>query len=106
MNAQDLKEQGIDLVMGNNQHWKEKAYELFPGAIKGKTDITGEDLRLLLLGGGLWEPTHHNAWGGLMHGMASRRLYNTGKTVPMRTPKSHARRTSVYTIRPEVDWVD
>lgn len=106
MNARDAKHQGIDRVMGNNQHWKKRAYVLFPKVTRGRDQLTGEDIRVLLTKGGLWEPTHHNAWGGLIHGLVGRRIDSTGQIISMSLPSSHARKNPVYTIRPEAEWND
>lgn len=104
MSARDEKLKGIDRVMGNNQHWKKKAYKLLPKALNGQTTVTGEDVRTLLVKRGLWQPTHHNAWGGLIHGLVGRCMDNTGHITSMSLPSSHARKNPTYTVRPLAQW--
>lgn len=107
MNAQsanDAKLQGIDQVMSNNNNWKERGHDLLIEALKGKSHVTGEELRVALIGCGLWKPTHHNAWGGFMHGLVGKVLDSTGQLTPMKLTESHARKTMVYTVRPIADW--
>lgn len=92
MDALALKEQGIARTLDANANWKEGALYVIkhlPRDWKG----TGEDIRLLVAE----EPSHPNAWGGLINRAVSHGLIRpTGDYVPMSAKKSHGRKTPVY----------
>lgn len=59
-------------------------------------EFTGEDIRVLLNERGI-HPHHSNAWGALiMNAIRNGMLIDTGRVRKMKTPKSHARKTTIY----------
>lgn len=65
-------------------------------------DVTGEDIRLRCAELEIL-PHHHNAWGALVSKLVKNGwLIPTGRWVPMRGEKSHARQTQVYLVRSDV----
>lgn len=61
--------------------------------------LTGEDIRRRLSERGI-EPHHHNAWGALISTAVKRGiLIDSGMTVRMKDERSHARKTTLYTVR-------
>lgn len=100
------KDSGIALVMSHNVKWRAKAIELLPDVLEGRTQVTGEDVRLLLLNAGLHHPSHHNAWGGFIGGLVGKCLTATGlPPLPMRETRSHARKTPIYNVMPRQEWL-
>ena len=92
MNAQELKNEGINRTLDNNAAWKEGALYVvknLPADWRG----TGEDIRALVDE----EPSHPNAWGGLVSKAVSEGFIKpTGEYTAMVSKKSHGRKTAVY----------
>ena len=64
------------------------------------TALSGEDIRLRLEPR-VPAPRHHNCWGTLiMHAIQQRVIFQNGKYVHMRGPKSNARKTPLYELVP------
>jgi hypothetical protein len=93
--AQSARDEAIDRVSVNAGPWLPIAI----GYIARITEWEGtaEDLRLKLIDSGCPFPHHHNAWGALIMAAVKRgMLQATGRMAKMKTPKSHARKSSVY----------
>lgn len=94
-----LRNVGIARVLANQpKGWQKTAYALVMRKLGGK-EVIGEDISNLLRANGL-NPTHHNAFGGLIRGMAVQNiLEETGRMVQCRNPKSHAHRSVVWRVK-------
>lgn len=96
MSAVELRDAGIQAV--DNPTWTEQAMNKFVKTTSLPPEFTGEDIRLALTSIGLAPPHHHNAWGAFtMNLVRSGRIKPTGQFKNMKTEKSHARITRVYT---------
>lgn len=100
--ATEGRNAGIAAVLSSNKSWAREARRLLPSVLSGKKRVTGEQVRVLLSEAGLPQPSHHNAWGGFLSGLAGTFLRNTGSVEHMTQPKSHARRTPVYEVVPQL----
>jgi len=95
--ALEKKDRALEATLVANKLWVKRAIAEV-AVLDSRLQWTGEAVRLIV-GGRVGHPNHHNAWGALVS-LAVKRglLVPTGELVPMRTPKSHARRTPVYFI--------
>ncbi len=93
--ARAARDEALERVLEPNEDWQTRCL----AAIQRLTwahDFTGEDLRLHLIET-VGRPHHHNAWGALVRNAVSQDLIRaTGLWRPMRTKRSHTRRTPVY----------
>jgi len=93
--AKEQKNLAIKQVADNAGDWMHQALSAMRFLSK-RRQWTGEDIRLILemtVG----RPHHHNAWGALVNRAIQEKLIiPTGRYVPMKTGKSHARKTPVY----------
>jgi hypothetical protein len=76
------------------EDWQQQAMRVFAKLPPG-SELIGEDIRRLCAAEGI-RPHHPNAWGPFVN-----QLIRTGRIVatgqgPMRDPRSHARKTTVY----------
>ncbi len=100
--AESERDEALELVAANSGDW-------MPGAIatlrrlRGMTvleEFTGEELRVFLMRAGHPPPHHHNAWGAFIkQAIRAQLIRPTGRRKNMRTPKSHARSTAIYSWR-------
>ena len=82
-------------TMVSNVGWAATAGTLLERLPSG--EYTGEDVRLALTKKGLPDPTHPNAWGGVIRGGQTRGvLVPTGKYRPVISERSHGRKIAVY----------
>lgn len=90
----EARDKAISQVMGNaGDDWRDEAYRVFRDM---PSIMTGEDFRVACIENGV-KPHHHNAWGGIVAGLVrSGYLQDTGRTTTMKSPGSHARKTTVY----------
>jgi len=93
--AKEQKNLAIKQVAENAGAWMDQALSAMRFLSK-RRQWTGEDIRLTLemtVG----SPHHHNAWGSLiLRAIRDKLIIPTGRYVPMKTGKSHARKTPVY----------
>ena len=93
--AKEQKNLAIKQVADNAGDWMDQALSAMRFLSK-RREWTGEDIRLTLetiVG----SPHHHNAWGALTKmALQAKLIIPTGRYVPMKTGKSHARKTPVY----------
>jgi len=98
--AQSRKEENLALVAANSGSWMDRIIDAArdmatscPGEI-----VTGEALRQKIEP--LVGPPHHpNAWGAAIATLVRNgTIRQTGRWVPMKSPKSHARRTPEYVM--------
>jgi hypothetical protein len=93
--AQTARDEAIERVAINSGPWMTVATGYI--ARLREWEGTAEDLRLRLVSDGCPFPHHHNAWGALVMSAVKRGMLKpTGRMAKMKTPKSHARKTSVY----------
>ena len=96
--AEELRDNAIAKVSGNNEDWMTMALSLMrrhPVNI----EVTGEEIRIWLIKNGLDAPKHHNAWGAFINSAVNAgMLVATGKVRKMKLPKSHARQTLVWRV--------
>ena len=92
--AQQAQREALEQVAknsGNFMTWAYMAVQRLPVGL-----WTGEEVRLALEAGDI-RPHHHNAWGALISKCVKDGLLKpTGRYLPMRTKKSHARKTPEY----------
>ena len=94
--AAELKAQALEQVGTNAEPFYERALQAIATLEPGT--YTGEDVRLRIVQILQDEPHHHNAWGAIISGAVRRGyLVPTGRYLPMKTAKSHARKTPEYT---------
>lgn len=92
--ARTARDAALEQVAENSGVFMQDAYRAILRLPRGR--YTGEDIRLNVEGQGI-SPHHHNAWGALCAKcVRDGVLKPTGAYVPMKTRKSHARRTPVY----------
>lgn len=94
--ATEARDVGLEQVRESNSVWCAEALV----AVKALPDgmfFTGERLRHYLIGIGVSQPRHHNAWGALVM-TACRRGYieKTGVLIHMGDRRSHGRLTPEY----------
>jgi hypothetical protein len=100
LGGQQAKREALERVARNAGNWMPRCL-LAIGALADSRRgdlVTGEDIRLLLTPV-VGDPHHHNTWGAAIL-MAIERGYllDTEKPVPMRTRRSHARKTPLYRL--------
>lgn len=96
--ARGARDAGLGAVREKSGTWFDRAMAAVI-ALAPEWVGTGEDLRLLLTER-CGPPHSHYVWGALIAQAVEREyLHPTGRRVPMRTVKSHARRTDVYRRR-------
>lgn len=90
------RDKALKQVADNAGSWMELALARIPSF--PDRHATGEDIRLYIERE-VGSPHHHNAYGALI-ATAKRRghLRPTGQFVAMKTRKSHARKTELYTV--------
>jgi len=93
--AKEQRNLAINQVAENAGDWIDQALSAMRFLSK-RREWTGEDIRLTLTDT-VGHPHHHNAWGALINrAIRAKLIHPTGQYVPMKTGKSHARRTPVY----------
>ena len=104
--AKSRRDAGLLTVDENAKPWSDIAFEALLG-MRSETDLstfTAEHIRLQIEKK-IGNPHHHNAWGALIMKAVKRGIIiNTGEYVPMKTPRSHARRTPVYVWNTFENW--
>lgn len=100
--GEQLRDAGMQRVLDNaGEEWIWDAYRHIAQHHRGKF-VTGEIVRQLCTAAGI-VPHHPNAWGGLVYGMvASGLLTDTDEETKMQDSRSHARKTSIYQVTPNV----
>ena len=104
--ALELKREKTRQVLENAGYDWQMLVRLVVRTMRGE-HVTGEDIRVRCEDLNI-RPHHHNAWGAMISQLASPKdgsrpyLIETGKLVNMRTAKSHARKTMVYLVRPDL----
>lgn len=98
--GKELRDAGIAQVEANNLEWKDRALNMVRkmrnSAWQGEK-VTGEEIKWLLRGWGLEEPTSQNAWGGLIFRCVhAGLLVDTGRSVHMKNPSARSRRNPVW----------
>jgi hypothetical protein len=97
------RDEGIEQSTENNSEWISLAFlelEQIAKGIDGWSNLehgfSGEDIRNILTPR-IGQPSSPHAWGTLiMHAVRRKIITATGRYVPMRDVKSHARKTPVY----------
>lgn len=99
--AQADKRAALQQVSDNAGDWMERCLACIRGLARandGKTG-TGEDVRNYTEKK-IGAPHHHNAWGAaISQAVREGLLVPTERYVPMKGPKSHARKTPLYRLR-------
>lgn len=95
------RDSGMDRVVDHNADWSDQVLDYIEWLVPIGWRGTGEDIRHLALDAGISLPLHSNAWGAVVMLALRRRrlLMKTGRFVPMRDPRSHARMTCEYERR-------
>jgi hypothetical protein len=96
------RDEGIARVTKNNLSWVDRATIALRwyGAMHSGEEVTGEQLRAVLLDLKFPKPTHVNAWGALIRSAASAGIIeDTGRVTQTTTKQSHARLTRVWTFK-------
>jgi hypothetical protein len=95
-----LRDEGIAQVKASNKAWFDDAimYAAWWLKLRQGIDITGEDItRAVKQRFAALPPPPPQVWGALTRTLIKRKLLTpTGKRVPMKYPRSHARVTDVY----------
>lgn len=100
--SREKRDEGMTEAMVANMGWTAAALSLMERL--DLHEATGEELRLWLIGKKLPHPTTPNAWGALTnHAIKKGLLRPSGRWVPMRAVRSHARQTQVYYTRLHVE---
>jgi hypothetical protein len=96
--AKKARDAALRRIRERGGDWRDRAMAALV-LIDGFTG-TAEDIRIRLLMKGLDKPHHHNAWGEFSKAAIKlKRFLPTGQRRHMRTTKSHARLTPVYTVK-------
>ncbi len=91
-----LRDAGCKSVAANNRAWMDTAISRLEYLYRSGDVMTGEQIRKVCELHGI-RPVHPNAWGALTGTLVRRGfLRDSGKTVQMEDPKSHARRTPLW----------
>ena len=104
LTGQQLKEEGIKIVLSRNEQWSERilrSMKKFAKARKkiGKPMFTFEEFRRWCCGLGIPEPRHHNAWGAVAREAARKGLIEwTGECCQAKAPLAHARIIKVWRV--------
>jgi hypothetical protein len=87
-----LKAEGMRIVLDNqNEKWTVLAQQLMHAYIYENEPCLMEDARAFALECGLPQPSHPNAWGAAVSGMAKRgEIEMTGQWTKAESVKSHA----------------
>jgi hypothetical protein len=96
---------GLKNIATNNSEWLTLGIlqiEQLPKEAEGWTNFehgfTGEDLRNILTSR-IGKPSSPHGWGSLiMHAVRRELIVNTGRYIPMKDVRSHARKTALYTF--------
>ena len=102
--GQQLKEEGIKLVMSHNERWLEHILHVLETFClvrkeEGKPKFVLEEFRRHCRGLGIAEPRHHNAWGSVPREAARKGLIEwTGQYCPAKAPLAHARIIKVWRV--------
>jgi hypothetical protein len=92
-----LRDQGIQLTLLNNDQWMEDALREIPRFKVAYPEFIGEELRSWLTSNHIY-PSSPNAWGALTRTLLTQgRIRDTGRVRKMKAPKSHARRSPIWT---------
>jgi hypothetical protein len=95
--ARAERDLGLARIERKNLDWMTHAMQLLPQMRGYYDEVTGEEMRVWLLGQGLPPPSKPNAWGALTRTAITRGLLtDTGRVSNMRVKQSHARRTPVW----------
>lgn len=105
ISSAQARDAGIDQTAQNNREWMALGLlqiEQLAWGSEGWANLgngfTGEDLRRILTPL-IGKPSSPHGWGSLcMHAIRRKLIVNTGRYVPMREVKSHARKTAVYQL--------
>jgi hypothetical protein len=96
--AKRLRDAALRRVRERGGNWRDRALASLI-LLDGFTG-TAEDIRIALQVKGLDTPHHHNAWGEMIKAAIEHHLLlRTGQRRHMRTRKSHARDTPIYSVR-------
>lgn len=94
--AMQARDAGIVTVVANGGSWHHAALLVVAALPPGWTGI-GEDIRAAVVASDVGEPHSPNAWGGLTQAAMKKGLLElTGRRLPMRAVKSHARKSDEY----------
>jgi len=96
--AKSFRDEGLLTVYQNSKTWSDAAFKalLDLRSENNLSTFTGEDLRFQIAKK-IGNPHHPNAWGALiMKAVKGDLIINTGKYVPMKSPRSHACKKPVY----------
>jgi len=102
--GKEARDNALETVAGNAGEWMPRALKAIQN-IRMATLLpitgtwTGEDIRIYVTNT-IGPPHHHNAWGALIKAAITQKLIvPTGQYRPMKSKKSHARRTPVYRLK-------
>lgn len=102
--GQQLKEEGIKLVMSRNERWLEHILHVLETFCivrkeEGKRLFVLEEFRRHCRGLGIAEPRHHNAWGAVAREAARKGLIEwTGECCQAKAHLAHARIIKVWRV--------
>lgn len=96
---EQARDKALAAVAESNAAWMAKGLSML-GRMRGCfAQCSGEQARLWLLSQGLEQPSTAHAWGGLVnHAVRKGILVDSGKTVKMKQPGSHSRRTPLWLL--------
>jgi hypothetical protein len=105
-----LKRAALKRIAERNAAWMAAAKKYVRDYVPWGARVTGEEINRLVVESGIGKPNHHNTWGALVNSLIACGLLVEAKDakggkieVPMRVPRSHARKTTVY-VRKGPPW--
>ena len=95
--ARGERDRGVATVTRHAQLWTKTARDLLPMVIPPGWTGRPEEIRMALLDADLPHPHHPNCWGALLLWCVKTGfLVDTGEMEQPKDPRSHARKTHVY----------
>ncbi|MEM6485324.1 MAG: hypothetical protein AAF662_10110 [Pseudomonadota bacterium] len=93
LDGETQKQQGLDLVVLNNQEFVKCMREHAESIALHKGDVSADDLRPVAERIGI-EPNHPNAWGAIFKG----RVFRRKSSVKSRWPSNHGRYITLWEL--------
>lgn len=91
----ELKDQGIERVLSNNQDWRERTLEEIVYISHKMDKFTSDDVRKACCN---LTPKNGNAWGAIMNAAAKKGLIKkTGSYVKSKIPSNHGHLNAEWT---------
>lgn len=94
MTGEQLKEQGVQRVLENNEEWADLAMSYLK-SVAAWGDFTSDDLHVTCTANGI-APPHRNAWGALFRKASKLGLIKRVGYRKSQRPASHSRVVAVW----------